>query len=175
MIREKKSLNPFLENLLFITIAILIAFFIRSYIIHPFLIPTASMEPTIKIGDNLLIEKVSYRFCSPKSGQIVIFDNPSGDGRIIIKRVIGVAGDHIEVTNDGHVIINEKPINEPYARYQDIGQSFNYDIPKGTVFVLGDNRGNSQDSRWFGPISENTIIGRAIFRHWPLNRFGYID
>lgn len=174
MIRKKRSLTPLFENLLLIAIAILIAFFIRSYIIHPFLIPTASMEPTIKIGDNLLIEKVSYRFRSPKYGEIVIFDNPSGDGRRLIKRAIGVAGDHIEVTDDGHVIINEEPLEESYARYQDIGQAFNYDVPEGTVFVLGDNRGNSQDSRWFGPIPINTIIGKAVFRCWPLNRFGFI-
>ena len=175
MMRKRRSLNPLFENLLFITIAILIAFFIRSYIIHPFLIPTTSMEPTIRIGDNLLIEKVSYRFRSPKSGEIVVLDNPSGDGRKIIKRVIGCAGDHIKVTDDGHVIINEEPLEESYARYTDIGQAFNYDVPEGTVFVLGDNRGNSQDSRWFGPIPINTIIGKAVFRHWPLNRFGLID
>ncbi len=173
--RKKGSLNPLFENLLLITIAILIAFFIRSYIILPFLIPTTSMEPTLKIGDILLIEKVSYRFRSPKSGEIVVFYNPSGDGRKIIKRVIGVAGDRIEVTNNGYVIINEEPLEESYARYQDIGQAFNYDVPEGTVFVMGDNRGNSQDSRWFGPISINTIIGKAVFRQWPLNRFGSIN
>jgi len=175
MIKRKGTHLLLFENVLVIIIAIIIAILIRTFIIHPFLVPTTSMESTILIGDNVLVEKVTYRFRSPEVGEILVFNNPSGDGRKIIKRVLGVAGDHLEITEDGHVVLNNENYKESYVIYQDIGQSFSYDIQDDTVFVLGDNRGNSQDSRWFGPIPENTIIGRAIFRHWPLNRFGFMD
>lgn len=172
MIKKKSLLSSFFEYIFVIAIAVIIAILIRTFIIHPYMIPTSSMEPTILMGDNLLIEKITYRFHSPKVGEIVVFNNPSGVEKQLIKRVIGVPGDHVEITEDGHVILNGKAYEEHYAIYQDIGQSFNFDIKDGTVFVLGDNRGNSQDSRWIGPISEDIIIGRAIFRHWPLDRFG---
>jgi len=172
VIKKKSLLSSFFEYIFIIVTAVIIAVLIRTFIIHPYMIPTSSMEPTILIGDNLLIEKITYRFHSPKVGEIVVFNNPSGVEKQLIKRVIGVPGDHVEITEDGHVILNGKAYEEPYAIYQNVGQSFNFDIKDGTVFVLGDNRGNSQDSRWIGLISEDIIIGRAIFRHWPLDRFG---
>ena len=174
MIKKKSLISFFFEYIFVIAIAIIIAILIRTFIIHPYMIPTSSMEPTILMGDNLLVEKITYRFHSPKVGEIVVFKNPSGSEKQLVKRIIGVSGDHVEITEDGHVILNNKAYEEPYAIYQNVGQSFNFDIQDNTVFVLGDNRGNSQDSRWFGPISKDTIIGRAIFRHWPLNRFGLI-
>lgn len=174
MIKKKSLFSFFFEYIFVIAIAIIIAILIRTFIIHPYMIPTSSMEPTILMGDNLLVEKITYRFHSPKVGDIVVFKNPSGSEKQLVKRIIGVPGDHVEITEDGHVILNGKAYEESYTIYQNVGQSFNFDIPDNTVFVLGDNRGNSQDSRWFGPISEDIIIGRAIFRHWPLNRFGLI-
>lgn len=168
------------ENVKAIAIALLVAFIIRVFIAEPRYIPSDSMLPTLEIGDRIVVEKVSYYFQSPQSQQIVVF-NPSemlqsfgyDSDQAFIKRVIGEGGNTIAV-EDGQVYINGNAINEPY-----IQESPNYKLPPLTVpeeklFLLGDNRNNSNDSHVWGFLPQEKVIGRAVFRFWPPDRVGFL-
>ncbi len=169
------------ENIKAIAIALLVAAIIRVFIAEPRYIPSDSMLPTLEIGDRIVVEKVSYYFQSPQQQQIVVF-NPSerlqsfgyDSDQAFIKRVIGEGGNTIAV-EEGQVYINGKAINEPY-----IQEPPNYELPPLTVpeeklFLLGDNRNNSNDSHVWGFLPEEKIIGRAVFRFWPPDRVGFFN
>lgn len=143
---------------------------IRYFLVQPFYVEGASMEPSFYDKEYLIINEISYRFDQPQRGEVVILKSPEDQRYYFIKRVIGLPGEKIVMAN-GRVFINDKMLEETYI------QSFsNDDYPATTLgadeyFVLGDNRNNSSDSRKFGPIQRQTIIGKVWLRGWPLDRF----
>ena len=168
------------ENLITIAIALSIALLIRVFIAEPRYIPSESMLPTLEIGDRLVIEKVSYHFQPVHRGDIIVFQPPKQlqirgyeKNQAFIKRAIAKGGDTIAV-KDGIVYINNQPLHEDY-----IAQLPNYNmplvtVPTGMLFVMGDNRNNSNDSHIWGFLPEVNIIGHAVFRFWPWERIGTI-
>lgn len=168
------------ENLLILAIALGLALLIRTFIAEPRFIPSDSMIPTLQLGDRLVVEKISYHFHPPEAGDIVVFEPPTQlqiqgytKDQAFIKRVIGESGQTVNVAN-GKVYINNKPLKEDY-----IAESPDYrwgpqPVPENQVFVMGDNRNNSNDSHIWGFLPRENIIGRAWFRFWPLDRIGLV-
>jgi signal peptidase I len=163
-----------------IAIALLISFLIRVFIAEPRYIPSESMFPTLEIGDRLVVEKVSYRFGEIHHGDIVVFQPPPQlqrqgyqPNQAFIKRAIAIPGDTVEV-NDGLVYVNNQPLTEHYIAQPPQYNLMPITVPEGTLFVMGDNRNNSNDSHIWGFLPQNKIIGHAVFRFWPLSRFGKV-
>ena len=158
---------------------------VRAFVLEPYVVPTGSMEPTIEIGDQVFTQKVTCNLGqSPAAGDIVVFRNPDGssDHDVLVKRVIATAGQTVDL-DDGRVVVDGQVLDEPYAQgeswplaSQAPGTivSFPYTVPEGCVWVMGDNRENSADSRYFGAVEQQDLIGVAVLRYWPLNRFGLL-
>ena len=194
LLEERRK--PFWRELpVLIVIAFVVALVIKTFLIQAFYIPSASMEPTLVEGDRVLVEKVSYRFHGPERGDVVVFEKnlelppgaeedqsifedigdgfrslfgfPTGGSQDFIKRTIAVEGDTIE-GRDGKVYVNGEELTEPYLAPEIPISAFGpVDIPPGMIFVMGDNRNNSDDSRSFGPIEAETVVGRAFVLIWP--------
>ena len=152
--------------------ALVIALVIKTFLLQAFYIPSSSMVSTLNIGDRVLVNKLSYRFGDVDRGDLIVFERPAGeaDGEItdLIKRVVGLPGDVVEGQN-GRVLINGEPLDEPYLDEGVTTGDFEpIEVPEDQLFMMGDNRGDSRDSRFFGPILQDTIVGRAFFRVWPL-------
>ncbi len=163
---------------------------INVFIAQPFKIPTSSMRPTIQDDDYVVANKVLYKFRSPRPGDIVVFHTPKeklamvSNSPRLIKRVVAVGGDTIE-TRDGVVYVNGEPQEETYLDSDPLtlvrgpdgteGDMNPVVVPKGRVFVMGDNRSNSEDSRYIGTVPVKNIIGRGEFRPLPLNRMGFFN
>ncbi|MEM9137881.1 MAG: signal peptidase I [Cyanobacteria bacterium P01_F01_bin.42] len=174
-----------------IGLSLLLAFGIRTFVAEARYIPTGSMEPTLLINDRLIVDKVSYRLQGPKRGDIVVF-NPTKTlkerfDNAFIKRVIGIPGDTIAITQ-GYVVLNDEVLEEPYTAtqrstsvescvYSGFNRPFLKDeqvIPEDHYLVLGDNRRNSLDGRCWGLVAKEDLVGRAVFRFWPIPRLGLI-
>lgn len=181
---ESPSLiRRFLHFLICIAVVLVAAWGIRTYVCEPFEVPSASMETTIMTGDRLFAEKVSYHFSSPKAGDIVVFSDPQVPSRVLVKRVIATEGQTVNLVN-GYVYIDGVQQAEPYTQGDsyplsltagNVDISYPYTVPAGCVWVMGDNRENSSDSRYFGSIPTNSIFGKAVFVYWPLNRIGTLE
>lgn len=175
-----KAWRSLRENLILITIALVLAFFIRTFIAEPRYIPSDSMLPTLETGDRLVIEKVSYRFNSPKFGDIVVFQPPPelqrrgySQDQAFIKRIIGTPGDTLKI-DDGKVYLNGNILQEDYIKEPPLEPFQLVRVPRKQYFMMGDNRNDSNDSRYWGFLPKKNIIGKAIFRFWPPNRIGGI-
>jgi len=152
--------------------ALVVAFLVKTFLIQAFFIPSLSMFPTLHEGDRVLVNKLSYQLHDVNRGDMVVFDRPDGQPeseiKDLIKRVIGLPGETIEA-RDGVVYIDGERLQEPYLvdgmRTENLAEQ---EVPAGHVWVMGDNRSGSSDSRVFGPIDEDTIVGRAFIRVWPL-------
>ncbi|SNR92116.1 signal peptidase I [Desulfurobacterium atlanticum] len=204
---EEKKENKIVENIKSFAVAIVLALIIRTFIVQSFHIPSGSMEPTLQIGDFILVDKVTYRFRSPERGDVVVFKYPLNEDVYYIKRIIGVPGDKIQVIG-GKLYINGKPVRyeeDGTYSYVENGQRFTgklfyeflpkktggvkkhfilktgdagdnttvFTVPPGEYFVMGDNRNNSYDSRFWGFVKRDKITGmaRIIFFSWDSNRF----
>jgi signal peptidase I len=165
-----------LEYLVILLVSFALVFgFVRPFVMEAFWIPSGSMIPTLQIGDRVLVNKFIYRFREPQRGDIIVFrsvDNPKED---LIKRVVGVPGDKIAVRG-GKLFVNGEPQKEPYTNKKRPDRSFfaRTTVPIHHVFVMGDNRANSADSRVFGPLPEKNIEGEAFLRFWPPDRIGLL-
>jgi signal peptidase I len=171
---SKKSGGGVLEFLVILLVSFVLVFgFVRPFVVEAFWIPSASMVPTLKYGDRVLVNKFIYRFTEPQRGDIIVFKSVEGDGQDLIKRVVGVPGDEIAVRG-GKLFVNGEPQKEPYVnkKYPDRSFYAPTTVPKDHVFAMGDNRANSQDSRIFGPVPEKNIEGEAFLRFWPPDRIG---
>lgn len=152
-----------------ILLAALLALAIRFFVVEPFRVDGPSMEPSLYTGERLLVDKVSYRLHPPQRGDIVVFANPTDPREDYIKRVVAVPGDQVELRL-GKLYVNGQPISEGHV-YQDGVSTYGPQlVPPGHVFVLGDNRPNSRDSRFFGPVPTRLIKGRALVIFWPPRR-----
>lgn len=178
---SKKKTSPFrliVEVIIIVFVAIGLATVFTRYVMQPYEIPSASMEHTIEIGDRVFSEKVSYLFGDPKQGDIITFTDPSDPNRVLIKRVIATAGQTVDLV-DGDLYVDGVLMDEPYTNgepsydlHSDI--RYPYTVPEGYVWVMGDNRTNSADSRAFGPVSLDSVTGRAVVKYWPLERIGLL-
>jgi signal peptidase I len=174
--RRQSSRRNAVEWAIVIVGAVLVAIVLRWLVVQAFYIPSASMEPTLEIGDRVLVNKLAYRFGEPERGDIVVFERPpnSGAGIIddLIKRVIGLPGEVVEA-RDGAVFVDGRQLEEPWLPEGAFTPDFApVEVPADHVFVLGDNRPNSEASNRFGPIDEDLIVGRAFVRIWPIGRAG---
>ena len=171
---ERKKISEALDWIIHIAIAIVIGVLIVVFVGQRTIVHDISMEPTLSEGDNLIVEKLGFRFGWLQRGDIIVFKSPQAD-RQLIKRLIALEGDKVEI-KDGKVYVNGElsltglPEEPPTPG----GEYGNLTVEKGQVYVLGDNRQFSQDSTEFGPIEADWITGRAIFRFFPFDRFGGI-
>jgi signal peptidase I len=186
-----KSKSKFVEYAEAIIIAILIAFFIRTFIVQAFKIPSGSMKPTLLIGDHILVNKFIYGVkipfirknlistSEPKRGDVIVFIYPEDRSKDFIKRVIGVGGDTIEIRNK-KIFLNGLPFQDTHGVYVDdfiipgtIQPRDNFGpmtVPKGAVFAMGDNRDQSYDSRFWGVVELKDVLGKAFIMYWSWNR-----
>jgi signal peptidase I len=158
--------------------ALLVALIIKTFLFQAFYIPSASMEPTLNIGDRVLVNKLSYRLHDVNRGDLVVFERPENEQasniKDLIKRVVATEGETIEA-RDGDVLIDGKPLEEPYLADGITTDNLERQtVPEDHVFVMGDNRVDSRDSRVFGPIDEDLIVGRAFIRVWPPSDIGFL-
>ncbi|MGJ3246972.1 MAG: signal peptidase I [Elainellaceae cyanobacterium] len=169
------------DNIQLVTIALVLALFIRVFIAEPRYIPSDSMAPTLEVGDRLVVEKVSYYFRPPTAGEIVVFDPPPqlqsqgySANQAFIKRVIGEPGQVVAVRG-GVVFLDGQPVPESYIAEPPHYELLPVKIPDGFFFVMGDNRNNSNDSHLWGFLPRENVIGHAIFRFWPPQRIDPIQ
>jgi signal peptidase I len=171
------------RSLLELPVIILVSFvlvfgFVRPVVASPFYIGSQSMVPTLKVWDRVLINKLAYDLEGPHRGDIVLFESPDGGEDPLIKRVVALPGDTLELRG-GELFVNGAKVDEPYVRREacvhGMPKTCSFGpktVPENRVFVMGDNRANSLDSRFFGPVPEGNLIGEALFRFWPPGRLG---
>jgi len=159
--------------------AALLSLVIITFVVQAFFIPSGSMEPTLEIGDRILVGKFTYRIGTIHRGDVIVFHYPLNPGKDFVKRVVALGGETVEL-RDGVVLINGAPVREPYPTALAGGDracTSNYGpqkIPENELFVLGDNRCNSEDSRFFGFVPEQNVIGKALVIYWPPTRIGLV-
>ena len=155
-----------------IVIAVALALFIRQFIVELYVVDGPSMRPTLHSQERLVVNKFIYRFRVPERGEILVFRYPRDPSRDFIKRVIAVPGDSIKI-EDGHVYVNQKLMNEPYILEKTLSNYPEAVVPDGTIFVMGDNRNNSEDSRFadVGFVPYDLVKGKAVLVFWPVDQF----
>ena len=168
--------------------ALVLALVLQAFLVQAFSIPSGSMEPTLSIGDRVVVYKLGYRLHDVNRGDVVVFRNPdpSPGTDDLIKRVVALGGETFEL-RDGRVYIDGRPLEEPYLK--SAGSSFPKQpipgcdntpvsdlcrVPEGRLLVLGDNRDASRDGRFFGPVDVDSVVGRAFMKYWPPNDIGGI-
>jgi signal peptidase I len=176
--REKKTRRAGVAELIFTAVVafVLVFGFVRPYVVEAYRIPTESMVPTLEVGDRVLANKFVYHFTEPERRDIVVFDSiDEDDDQTLIKRVMGVAGDELQLQG-GVLYVNGEEQEEPYLNDADQSRGFYGPtvVPEGHIFVMGDNRGNSADSRVFGPLPLENLKGEAFMRFWPVSKISTI-
>ena len=172
-----------------VAVALVVAFLLRTFVIATYSIPSGSMEPTLQVGDRIVVDKLSYDFHGVDRANIIVFSTPPKEDCAgppvadLVKRVIGLPGETISLSG-GNVFINGQLLAEPWLASTEQGKTYPgpspapyslhsaFKIPSGDVYVMGDNRTLSCDSRYWGPIKESTIVGKVDLRIWPLSRLG---
>lgn len=199
---HKHGLGQFLKELpVLIVVALGIAILVKTYVVQAFFIPSESMEDTLQVNDRVLVSKFAYRLGDPQYSDLVVFTSPlqrgapevqqGPVGRFVdgiaeglgfksseqdfIKRVIATEGQTVQIKG-GSLYVDDEPLDEPYLKDgQGMGDFGPTDpVPQDQIFVMGDNRSNSEDSRKFGPIPESSVLGRAFVRIWPLGRIEWL-
>ena len=186
--QKKKLIKEYLEPFV---VAVLIALFIRTFVVQAFEIPSSSMEPTLLIGDYLLVNKFAYgiripytnskffQFKKPRRGDVIVFIFPLDRSKDFIKRVLGTEGEKVEIIHN-KIYINDRLIDDPWGHFvtNDFPRSYlqrmeNFGpvvVPKDSLFVLGDNRDNSEDSRFWGFLNVNAVLGKALVMYFSWDR-----
>ncbi|MBQ1509774.1 MAG: signal peptidase I [Selenomonadaceae bacterium] len=159
-----------------ILVAVVLAFFIRQFIVELYIVDGPSMRPTLQSGERLVVNKFIYRFRPPEKGEVLVFRYPRDPSRDFIKRVIAVPGDSIEI-KEGRVYVNDQLLNEPYILEKTRSEYPRATVPPGTIFVMGDNRNNSEDSRFVdvGFVPYDLIKGKAVLVFWPVSQFKTLE
>ena len=168
--------RPFREWFVVIFLALFAAFVIRATLVQTYFIPSESMTPTLAVGDRLMVYKLAFTLGDADRGDLVVFNRPpdlqTSNIKDFVKRVVGVEGESIRAEG-GVVYVNGRPLDEPYlsAKVQtsDFAETV---VPPDHVFVMGDNRPNSRDSRFFGPIHKDLLVGEVFLRLWPFENLG---
>jgi signal peptidase I len=197
---RKARHSSFIELVLIVAAALILALAIQAFVVKPYRIPSESMEPTLIVGQRVLVNRVSYRFSDPDKGDIVVFHPPAGadantcgiphpgdqpcprptsqrSGVNFIKRVVAVPGDTLSI-KQGHAVVNGKVQKEGFIRACQGTEECTFPkaikIPPDHFFMMGDNRGESDDSRFWGPVPKKWIIGQAFSTYWPPRRVGIL-
>ena len=197
---SKSTAGSLIELVVIIAVALLLALGIQAFLVKPYRIPSSSMEPTLTIGQRVLVNRIGTHFSDPHVGEIVVFHPPRDaqsevcgashpptavcqypetvkSSENFIKRIVAGPGDVISI-RDGHVIRNGKPEKDGYIRPCQPGDTCSFPtpvrVPAGDYFMMGDNRGQSDDSRFWGPVPKAWIIGGAFFTYWPPDRVGFL-
>ncbi len=165
--------HPLAEIIRFSIIALIIVFPIRFFVAQPFIVSGASMQDTFQDGEYLIVDQLTYHFESPKRGEVVIFRYPQNPKKFFIKRIIGVPGDTLTIQGDTVTITNRQNpegvvLDEPYVPNMEPGTALTEILGEGEYFVMGDNRDQSSDSRAWGVLQEDKVIGRAFLRLLPI-------
>jgi signal peptidase I len=186
-VAERKSNRWIIELLGVVVVALVVAFLLRTFVIATYSIPSGSMEPTLKVGDRIVVDKLSYHLHGVGRGNIVVFSTPPKEDCAgppvanLVKRVIGLPGETVSLSG-GNVFIDGRALAEPWLPASEQGRTYPgpspdayslhhpFHVPKGDVYVMGDNRTLSCDSRYWGPIAQSTIVGKVDLRIWPLSR-----
>lgn len=174
--RKHSTARTVLEIVVIVAAAFAIAMLVQAFIVKPFTIHQVSMRPTLQEGDRILINRLSYHFRDPKRGDIIVFHSPVTEGEDLVKRVVGLPGDRIAVSN-GKLYVNGVAQSEPYLLEQNFNGTYPETgdqplvVPDGKLFVMGDNRNNSGDSRFFGPIDRSAVMGCAFVVYWPIGHW----
>jgi signal peptidase I len=184
-VTNRRPLGCLLEIVQTLVLTVVLFWIVQSFVAQPFKVEQLSMQHTIENGEYVLVDKLTPRFDPYHRGDIVVFRPPlnaeSPRGEPFIKRIVGVAGDLVEL-RDGAVFVNDVELVEPYLFAVDgVAQptepeteDVSWTIPAGSLFVMGDHRQRSSDSRSFGPITVDSVVGRAWLRYWPLATFGIL-
>ncbi len=195
------SMLAFLRELpVLLLVAFVLAFLLRTFVVQVFYIPSESMVPTLEVNDRMVVEKLTYLAREPRRGEVVVFEGEEGfdpsDGlgtgaravravgqflgvvpvnaQDFVKRVIGLPGDTV-VIEDGQVLVNGEAVDEPYVIFEDGRSHGPFEVPEDSLFVLGDNRPNSSDSRFtLGYIAMDHVVGRAVVVIWPFEHAGLL-
>ncbi|MEK7068578.1 MAG: signal peptidase I [Patescibacteria group bacterium] len=169
---EEKRENFFTELLKLIVIAAIIVFPVRLFVAQPFIVSGASMDPTFENGQYLIVDELTYRLKNPERGDVIIFRPPRAPKEFYIKRIIGLPGETLTIEGGDVYIANQggkRQLDEPYIQNQGNGGNASYAIGEGQYFVMGDNRPESSDSRVWGLLPRENIVGRAFVRLLPVN------
>jgi signal peptidase I len=187
-VSQRPALGCLFEIVETLVLTLLIFVVIQNFIAQPYKVQQISMERTLEPEQYVLVDKLTPRFDAYNRGDIVVFDPPAdwGDSNTpFIKRVIGEPGDRVEIRDDGFVYVNGVELDEPYLYSDEVGgppqpttsplEESTWTVPKDELFLMGDHRENSADSRTFGPVPVARVIGRAWLRYWPLDTFGILQ
>ena len=181
--RKSSALAGILSFVIMLAIVVGAAWLMRMFVVSPYEIPSGSMEQTILSGDKVFSEKLSYYMHGIQPGDIVTFDDPEVNGRTLIKRCIAVAGQTVEL-HDGIVYVDGAPLDEPYTNGKPsealtpapgMTVDYPYTVPEGHIWVMGDNRTNSADSRYFGAVPTSSVTGHAFCIYWPFDRMSLLN
>jgi signal peptidase I len=171
---EQKKKSPFWKELIkLLLIAFLVVVPFRKYVAQPFIVDGASMDPTFKNGQYLIVDELTYHFKAPERGSVLIFRYPKDPNKFFIKRVIGLPGETIDIKNGTVTISNSathpKPfiLEEPYIKFTKSDTVEPITLSENQYWVMGDNRYGSSDSRVWGPVPDKNIVGRPLIRFWP--------
>lgn len=178
---QRRGVLKTLVSLLLTVVFVLgLSYLLRTFVLQTYGVPSGSMEQTIMTGDMVFAEKVSYLFRDPEPGDIVTFSDPEIPGRTLIKRCVATEGETITINDSGLLVVDGVVLNESYTSGRptypltsDI--TYPYTVPEGMIWVMGDNRTSSQDSRYFGAVPVSSVIARGVLVYWPLDNFGLLD
>ncbi|MDD2968030.1 MAG: signal peptidase I [Lachnospiraceae bacterium] len=175
----KNVVKEILSTSLYLLVVLCLTYLVITYVGQRTQVIGSSMETTLSNDDNLIVDKISYRFRDPKRFDIIVFPYEYADETYYIKRVIGLPGETVRIDEAGQIYINDKVLEESYGKevIQEPGRAFEaITLAEDEYFVMGDNRNNSSDSRdpSVGNIHRNKIIGRAFIRIWPFQKFGIL-
>ena len=168
--QARSALREIVETVLF---TLVIYVLVRTFLFENYRVVGRSMEPTLQNDQFLVVSKLDYRLHTPQRGDIIVFRDPQSQNRKLIKRIIGLPGDVVEIGNDA-VTINGYPLDEPYIESPSLYTEAPLTVPDGQYFVLGDNRNNSSDSHAWGTLPEDLIVGKAWLSYWPPATWGRI-
>jgi signal peptidase I len=198
--KPQSTAGSLLELVLIVAVALGLALGIQKFLVKPYRIPSESMVPTLEIGQRVLVNRIGHSFSKPDVGDVVVFHPPKGaesarcgeshprdqvcaksvpekDDVNFIKRIVAGPGDRLKVI-DGRVVLNGEPQDEPFIAPCEPGGGCNFPreitVPAGQYFMMGDNRGSSDDSRFWGPVPDEWIIGGAFATYWPPGRIGLL-
>lgn len=180
-VKHRSRRRSLIEWGIVVVIAVLVSLLIRTFVFQTFFIPSGSMEPTLQVGDRIIVSKLSVEFGTIHTGDILVFKAPKAVATVcgddvadLVKRVIGLPGQHL--TSKGNTIyVNGSPLAQPWTHSPVLGRAIgSVTVRKNHYFMMGDNESDSCDSRFWGTIPRSSIIGKAFVRIWPLSRFGFL-
>jgi signal peptidase I len=172
-----------LELVIMVVLVVGCYFGLRTFVVGTYEIPSSSMVDTIQVGDRVFSEKISYYGRGPQVGEVITFADPLDEETTLIKRVVAVGGDIVDL-REGKVFVNGEERVEPFTKDKEswpltpapgVDITYPYTVPQGYLWVMGDNRTNSADSRYFGAIPESTVSGHANIIYWPLDHIGFLE